>query len=313
MNAFSSDPLYGTEPSSNSSKSRIYLISIVLLSLIAIVFLILFILSKRETKTLIAEKENLRIELQGELDSLLIEHEKIKQDYGSLADSLVSKDSVIQANAIEIKKLLDTQWEYYKVKKKMDNLREITQGYVRQIDSLYTVNRLLKEENLAIRQSFEAEQKKTVNLVKEKEELTQKITEAAVLVAYNISADGVRFKSASDEKETDKARRVDKIKICFTLAANPLIQEGSKDVYIRIARPDNMILTKGKGTEYSFTYQGATLQYSILQTVDYSKEASEVCAYWIHRDTYEPLTEGQYVVSIYSEDSEIGQTSFTLQ
>lgn len=313
MNAFSSDPFHGNEPSSNTFRSRIYLVSIVLLSLITVVFLILFILSKRETKTLIAEKEDLRIELQGELDSLLIEHEKIKQDYGSLADSLVSKDSIIQANAIEIKKLLDTQWEYYKIKKKMDNLREITQGYVRQIDSLYTVNRLLKEENLAIRQSFEAEQKKTENLVKEKEELTLKITEAAVLDAYNISANGMRFKSANDEKETDKARRVDKIKICFTLAANPLIQEGPKDIYIRIARPDNMILTKGKGAEYSFTYQGATLQYSILQTVDYTKEASEVCTYWIHRDTYEPLTEGQYVVSIYSEDSEIGQTSFTLQ
>jgi hypothetical protein len=273
----------------------------------------LYFQAEKQTGTLTTEKEELRIELQGELDSLMIEHEKIKQDYGSLADSLTVKDSLIQANAVEIKRLLDTEWEYYKIKKKLDNLRVITQGYLSQIDSLYTVNRELKEENIAIRKDYEAEQRKSEGLQKDKEELTQKITEAAVLKAYNISANGVRFKSADDEKDTDKARKTDKIKICFTLAENKLISEGSKNIYIRIARPDNMILTKGKEDEFSFEYQGSILQYSIVETIDYQKQAQEICTYWIHRNSYEPLTEGMYVVSIFSENSEIGQTSFVLQ
>ena len=302
-----------TGSSGNKSRSWLYLIAILLLALIAGFFIAKYIRTKKEVQSLTTEKENLKMDLQGELDSLLIEHEKIKQEYGELSDVLVVKDSVIQANALEIKQLLDTQWEYYKVKKKLDNLRDVSQSYLKQIDSLFTVNRALKEENLAIRQNFEAEQKKTETLQKDKEELTQKITEAAVLRAYNISAVGVRFKSAEEEKVTDKARRVDKIKICFTLAANQLITPGQKDVYIRIARPDNMILTKGKGEEFSFSYMGAMLQYSILETVDYSTEAVESCTYWIHRDSYEPLTEGNYVVSIYTEDKEIGQTSFVLQ
>jgi cell division protein FtsB len=302
-----------TGSSGNKSRSWIYLIAILLLAVVAGLYIAKYIRTGKEVQSLTAEKENLRMNLQGELDSLLIEHEKIKQEYGELSDVLIVKDSVIQANALEIKQLLDTQWEYYKVKKKLDNLRDVSQSYLRQIDSLFTVNRALKEENLAIRQTFEAEQKKTESLQKDKEELTQKITEAAVLRAYNISAVGVRFKSAEEEKVTDKARRVDKIKICFTLAANQLIAPGQKDVYMRIARPDNMILTKGKGEEFSFTYMGAMLQYSILETVDYNTEAVESCTYWIHRDSYEPLTEGNYVVSVYTEDKEIGQTSFVLQ
>ncbi|HOW24145.1 MAG TPA: hypothetical protein PK711_00625 [Bacteroidales bacterium] len=298
--------------SGNRNRSWIYLVAILLLAVVCGIYIAKFIRSNKEVQTLTTEKESLKTELQGELDSLLIEHEKIKQEYGELSDVLVVKDSIIQANAMEIKQLLDTQWEYYKVKKKLDNLRDVSQSYLKQIDSLFTVNRALKEENLAIRQHFEAEQKKTEILQKDKEELTQKITEAAVLRAYNISAVGVRFKSAEEEKVTDKARRVDKIKVCFTLAANQLITPGQKDVYIRIARPDNMILTKGKGEEFSFTFMGATLQYSILQTVDYNLEAVESCTYWIHRDSYEPLIEGTYVVSIYAEDKEIGQTSFVL-
>lgn len=301
-----------TGSSGNRSRSWIYLVAMLLLAVIAGIYIAKFVRMNKEVQTLTVEKENLRVELQGELDSLLIEHEKIKQEYGDLSEVLVSKDSIIQANAMEIKQLLDTQWEYYKVKKKLDNLRDVSQSYLKQIDSLFTVNRALKEENLAIRQNFEAEQKKTESLQKDKEELTQKITEAAVLRAYNISAVGVRFKSAEEEKVTDKARRVDKIKVCFTLAANQLITPGLKDVYIRIARPDNMILTKGKGEDFSFTYMDATLQYSVMETVDYTTEAVESCTYWIHRDSYEPLTEGTYVVSIYTEDEEIGQTSFVL-
>ncbi len=304
-----------SEPGSSGNKSRswIYLVIILLLAILAGFYISKYARTNKEVQTLTTEKENMRMDLQGELDSLLIEHEKIKQEYGELSEVLVVKDSVIQANALEIKQLLDTQWEYYKVKKKLDNLRDVSQSYLIQIDSLFRVNQALKEENLAIRQNFEAEQRKTETLEKDKEELTQRITEAAVLKAYNISAVGIRFKSAEEEKVTDKARRVDKIKICFTLAANQLIAPGQKDVYIRIARPDNMILTKGKGEEFSFPYLGALLQYSVHQPVDYSKEAIESCSYWIHRDSYEPLTEGQYVVTIYAEDNEIGQTSFVLQ
>ncbi|MBP6977016.1 MAG: hypothetical protein PHD61_03430 [Bacteroidales bacterium] len=302
-----------TGSSGNRSRSWIYLAVILLLAIVAGIYISKYTRTTKEVRTLTTEKENMRVNLQGELDSLLIEHEKIKQEYGELSDVLVVKDSVIQANAMEIKQLLDTQWEYYKVKKKLDNLREVSQSYLKQIDSLFTVNRALKEENLAIRQNFEAEQRKTESLVKDKEELTQRITEAAVLNAYNISAVGIRFKSAEEEKVTDKARRVDKIKICFTLGANQLIAAGQKDIYIRIAQPDNMILTKGKGEEFSFSYMGAQLQYSIHQPVDYNMEAVESCTYWIHRDSYEPLAEGQYVVSIYTEDNEIGQTSFVLQ
>jgi hypothetical protein len=313
MNANYSNLDQGSGYEKKDSKSTVYIITIILLAILAVVFMFLYFQSRKETGTLIVEKEDLRIELQGELDSLMIEHEKIKQDYGTLADSLSVKDSLIQANAVEIKRLLDTEWEYYKVKKKLDQLRDITQGYVRQIDSLYTVNRELKEENIAIKQSYEAEQRKSEGLQKDKEELTQKITEAAVLDAYNISAYGVRFKSADDEKETDKAKKTDKIKICFTLAENQLIPEGTKNIYIRIARPDNLILTKGKGDEYSFEYQGAMLQYSIMESIEYLKQAKEVCTYWIHRSSYEPLIEGTYVVTVFAENSEIGQTSFVLQ
>jgi hypothetical protein len=237
----------------------------------------------------------------------------VKKEYASLVDTLTIKDSVLMANAKEIKRLLNTEWEYYKVKKKLDQLREISQGYLHQIDSLYRVNQALQEENITIRQDLQEEQQKSTELTKDKEQLTQKITEAAVLTAYNISTTGIRFRGGDKEKVTTKASKVDKIQICFTLGENKLIQPGIKDVYIRIARPDNMILAKGLGEEYSFMYKGEKLQYSILEQVQYEDKAVEQCTSWINRDFKEPLMKGKYVINIFVDDNEIGQSFFELE
>jgi hypothetical protein len=292
------------------SKSGLYIIIILAAIIIALGWL--FISSRSKVHNLTREKESIRVELQGELDSLMREHEMVKQEYGELVDTLALKDSVITANAGEITKLLNTQWEYFKVKKKLEQLRVITQGYVKQIDSLYQVNQVLQEENITIRRDLQAEQKKSTELTKDKESLTQKITEAAVLQAYNVIANGIRFRGANDEKVTAKAGKIDKIKICYTLGENKLLPPGMKNIYIRIAQPDNMILVKGKGEEYSFIYKGERLQYSILEQVDYLNQTVNVCSYWT-KNPKETLTKGKYVVTLFSDDEEIGQTLLTIE
>ncbi len=87
------------------------------------------------------------------------------------------KDSLIQANAKEITELLNYKWEYYQIKKKLDRLRVVAQGYVYQLDSLYTVNKELQEENERIRENYQTERQKNIGLTKEKHELINKVTE----------------------------------------------------------------------------------------------------------------------------------------
>ncbi len=127
---------------------------VIVLAIVVIGLIIMLFSTRSNLKGLLAEKEQQRLELKQELDSLLVEHEKVKVEYGQLADSLLIKDSVIQANATEIRRLLDTEWEYYKVKKKLGQLQLVAQGYVMQIDSLYRVNASLSEENVAIKKDL---------------------------------------------------------------------------------------------------------------------------------------------------------------
>lgn len=282
-------------------------------ALIIIGLSIWLISTKSNLRVLQEEKEDQKNAFQREVDSLIYVHNLTKEAYGSLADSLITKDSLIQANANEIKRLLNTEWEYYKIKRKLDRLQVISQGYVRQMDSLYEVNRELAEENVRIKEEVNIERKRNVQLTRAKEELSDKVEMAAVFKTYNVSADGVRSRGSRGEVETDKSGRVERIRICFSLAQNPIIQPGTKHIYIRIAQPDNKILVRGRGDEYSFMYQGERLQYSIHKQVDYVPGNDiELCAYWDKRETQE-LVPGVYNIDIYEGDNIIGQVSLNLK
>jgi len=290
----------------------IYLIAAVLLLLLLVVMSFLYFGKNAELRSLNEEKEQVRTDLQSELDSLMLQHDFIKKEYGILADSLSAKDSLIQANAKEISELLNYKWEYFQIKKKLDRLRVVAQGYVYQLDSLYTVNRELQEENERIRESYQAERQKNIGLTQEKRDLSNRVTEAAVMKAYNIKSTGLRNRGARQE-ETDRARRTDALRICFTIGENPLITPGKKEIYLRFARPDNVILIYDKSDLYTFSYKGNKLQYSLKQTIDYTGKSQDVCVTWNKRNLDEETMAGRYSVSVYTDDNLIGETSFELK
>ncbi len=298
--------------SEKKSNSRVWSILAILLLIIVIGIIIWFISLRNNYESMLADKETQRIDLQNQLNDLIAKHDSIKIEYGALSDSLKVKDSVILANAKEIQSLLNYKWEYGKVNKKLDLLRKITQGYVHQMDSLFTVNRDLKEENEKIRQQYSKEQDRTRELTKDKEVLIEKVNEATVLKAYNLTAGGIRLTGSGRERDTDKASKIEKVKVCFTLGENKLVKPGVKTVYIRILRPDNATVTQKVGGDYSFEFQGQQLEYSTKKEVNYENKDTFTCIYWDKKSKEEAAMVGTYNVYLYADGFEIGKTSFDL-
>jgi uncharacterized protein YoxC len=307
---------YSPNENKTNSRSNNTLIAIIIVLAISVVVLVIMLINTRNNlKSLLAEKEQQRYELKQELDSVLVEHEKVKVEYGQLADSLQLKDSVIQANATEIRRLLDTEWEYYKVKKKLAQLQLVAQGYVVQMDSLYRVNASLSEENVSIKRDLKTLKKEKEAVENDRKALTAKVEIAAVLKAINMEATAIRVRGNSGEKEvtTDKVQRVDQVRVCFTIGENAIALPGTKDIYIRIARPDQEILVKGRLDDFSFEYQGERLQYSMMKTITYENAAFDLCAYWKKEFSSQEMMPGLYHVDIFCENSIIGHTTFTLR
>lgn len=259
------------------------------------------------------EVENKNEELQTELDSLLAEHNRIKEQYGELSEQLSEKDSIIMASADEIKKLINSQGDYNRIKKQLARLQNISQEYVREMDQLYQENKALKEENQQVRATLEQEREVTRNIQKSNEDLSQKISEAATFKAYNIKSAGYLVRNKGTEEQTDKASKVKRIKTTLMLGENSLIEPGPVNIYCRIAIPETgKVLTMGSGDTYSFVHNGQKLQYSCKTVANYNNKAQNITMDW-NLMSDDKAIKGQYSVQIFTDDQFLGETFFTLR
>ena len=239
-------------------------------------------------------------ELQNELNTLLAEHERIKAQYGDLAEQMTEKDSIIMANAAEIEHLIATQADYNRIKKQLARLQNISQEYVKEMDKLYQENQQLKDENTQVKADLEQERQDKANIQKSNEDLTSKINNAAVYKAYSIHSGAYNV----------KAKR---IKTSFVLGENSLIEPGPVNVYCRIAVPGTgKVLTPGSSESFSFVHNGQRLQYSSKAVVNYNNSAQNVTLTWdIPSD--DKAIKGRYIVQIFTDDQLLGESSFTLK
>lgn len=292
--------------------NRLWLILFIIALVLFIVSGILYLNTSSEVKQLEEEKKEQKVYFKNELDSLMKEHKEVKSEYGALTDSLQKKDSVIKSNAEQLEELLDTKWRYHKVQKKLSQLRDIAQGYLVQIDSLYRVNKELKKENKEIKTKFRKEQQLTQELTREKEELNKMVDKAGQLDVHNIEAEGIKITWFNNEKPTDKARRTDKFNICFTVGENELAQKGQTTLYFRIATPSGRVMTPSKTSAYTFELGDKKMQYTQKYDFNYDGESFRKCIEWKTPEDKD-LPEGQYTVDVYSENGKLSQTYVDLK
>ncbi len=297
-------------PDMKSRNENIYKGTILVLVIIIGVLTFLLITGRQTLQEVSTEKtvvNELNMELKDELNSVLSEYTMVKMEYDSV---LTKQDSIIQANAREIEQLIAQQSDYRRIRRQLNLLREITQNYVHEIDSLYTENKVLKAENVEMQEEIQRVTRQTTALAETKEALEGKVEVASALRAFQIEATPLRIRGRGREDETDRARRADRIKVCFTVASNPVANPGNKDAYVRIAGPSGEILRISDDDSYSFTMGEDTLQYSMKGQFNYINQDTEVCLYWDKQDDFE---EGMYLVSIFTNEFRLGETQFSLR
>ncbi len=304
-------------PSQNANQENPLKKWVIILGVLAGVFLCTTIYFARFAKPTINKEyvqvETKNAELQDELNALLAEHERIKEQYGDLSDQLSEKDSIIMANAAEIERLINSQADYNRIKKQLARLQNISQEYVKEMDKLYQENQALRDENQQVRASLEQEKEVTRNMQKTNDDLSQKISNAATFKAYNIKSAGYLVRHKGTEEPTEKANKVKRIKTTLMLGENSLIEPGPVNVYCRIAIPETgKVLTMGSGDTYSFVHNGQRMQYSCKTVVNYHNKAENITMNWDLMSDDKAI-KGQYSVQVYTDDQFLGECFFTLR
>ncbi len=245
-----------------------------------------------------------------ELESLKREYSTLKTGNKALQKEIDEKKAYIEELLIEAKKHKGDAWLIAKLKRETETLREIMKGFVHTIDSLGTLNQNLRVEKEGVIKELGNEKEKVNTLVKEKEDLNATIKKGSMLTCFNISAKGVKFKSGGKkESETNKAKRVQKIKVTFSLGENKIAKAGEKTVYIRIMTPDGKEMAKSYDDGYRFTFDKSSGYYAGKETLNYGNvELSGV----IYCEGSSDFVPGTYNIEITCDGGVIGSTTLKL-
>jgi hypothetical protein len=243
-----------------------------------------------------------------EKDSLEGELRNIYFRYDTLETNSLELQVEMQQQKEKIEKLISMQAEdAYKIRmyrKEMETLRSVLRSYIVQIDSLNMQNQELLAMNKQLRNTELRLETEKEQLEKDKNQLEEIKDLATTLQASQINLVLLNKR----DKESSRVRTAEKVRIDFVLRANKVTPAGEKLIFLRIIRPDQVVL--GSPELELIDFNGEQIPASASRVINYENEDLPVSIFWNNDGEIVP---GEHTVELYSEGKQIGNSSFVLK
>lgn len=257
-----------------------------------------------ETKQLLQKADTSMSTLQDEYNASLARLDDLTGKNAQLDKLLKQKDSELSKTKARIQEILSkndaSQKEIAEARRLIRKLNSRIGDYEQQITQLKKQNSVLivERDSVAVTNN----------------DLQQKVNLAKVLHASNIRLKGIKLTNGGrKEKETEKAKRVDLLRITFDIDENRIAESGSKELSICIINPDGELLSNAALGSGSFkTSDGQSRYYSVSKNVALQTEqpVKDVNVDWQQSAEY---SKGAYMVEIYHQGYLIGKGSVNLR
>lgn len=260
---------------------------------------------KQETeKTLVSEKQQVMNDLNNmaqEYDAAIAESEIKNQDLVAARDRIQGLMDSLKVSQNSVNSL----WRY---KKKFLALQD-------EMDVLLTENDRLKVENDLLATSLDSTQvqlaERTVftdSLLVQNTELATVVNDAAALQTVGLIGMGVLERSSGKQVPMERARRSDKIKVCFTVAKNKLTEAGDKEFYVQVIDPNNNVL----GANDQVQFDDQVLNYSLISRFNYENRNLNICEY-VSRPEDAKFEAGRYKINVFNDKELLSSSEFTMK
>ena len=259
-----------------------------------------------------ADKKELTEQKQLVMDDL---NEMAKQYDEAISENKVANNNLIEARSrigglIDSLKISETNvkslWRY---KQKYASLQKEMDLLLAQNDSLRVENSYLSTSLDSTRVRLEERTVFTDSLLIQNNALAEVVMDASVLTTVNLKASGVIVRTSGKVIPTERAGRSDKIRVCFIVAKNKLIQSGEQELYIQVIDPSNNIL--GLNDQITFDDE-KFLNYSLISKFNYENENLNICEF-ISSKNDSKFEKGRYVVNIFNEKDLVSTSEFILK
>ena len=224
-------------------------------------------------------------------------------------DSLIKdKDGEVAKLKSEISGILKnknaTEGDLAKARTLIARLQTTTRDYEERLAQLETENTDLSNKNEVL--AHERDSTVTQNIALKKV--------GSVLHASNIRMAPIDLrKGGKKENTTEKAKRVDLMRITFDIDENRIAESGNKDIFLRITGPDgNALSNAAYGSGVTQLSDGSSLNYTLAKQVALTQgqPVSNVTVDWHQGSNYQ---KGAYRIEIFNEGYRIGAGNVTLK
>ncbi len=244
-------------------------------------------------------------QLGGQVDSLIALKQQIERDKAALK-------SASTAASVDVSRYKQKIREYEAILNQKDQdiakLKEELGIVTAQNQELASKVTGLEGEKQNLQKSFEDS---VGTLSNKNRELAEKVTIASALKAEKIAVNAVSAKGKERDGGSYRAKRIDKLKVDFDLAANPISPNGEREIYLRILDPEGAVMADMATGSGTFVYQGRETVYTAKQTLDYSNEGSQGSIIYSRGGI--PLKKGEHTIELYCQGFRIGSTVFKVK
>ena len=237
---------------------------------------------------------------------------QLKSDYDGLSsnnDPLNAQLSVEREKVVQlIERVQQTdvknRGKIREYEKEMGTLRDIMRGYIKQLDSLNTLNIQLREDATVARTEARDSRTKLTELQTTTDEYAKQVQIGSVLKGRGVMLSAIN----SSNKDTDRSSRTSKLRTCLSLVENSIATKGPRRIFIRVKGPDGILLSSGQ--QQVFTLDGEQMLYSSSREVDYQGSEIEICIFYGGSPSF---VKGVYTVEVYTEESKLGSADLLLK
>jgi len=250
------------------------------------------------------------------------EKELVMKDLNAMAsqyDLAISENEVSNQNLVDAKLRIQTLIDSLEISEtNMKNLWKYKSRYIslqKEMDKLLIENDQLKVQNGLLATSLDSTRVQlaqreffTDSLMFQNVALSEVVEEAAVLNTTNLKGFAVIERGSGKQIPTEKARRANKLKICFTVAKNKLVQSGDQELYVQVIDPKNNIL----GLNQQLQFGEEILNFSIISKFNYENKNLNICEF-IGQNDEEDFSKGSYKINVFNSNERIAANEFTLK
>lgn len=248
----------------------------------------------------------------------------VESDYNAALarlDELTSKnaqmDSLIGDQNGEIAKLKKqiagilgdrnaTKEQLGKAKRLIASLNTKVKTYEERIAELETENTDLTNKNEILAEERDKTTQENIGL-------QQKVRLGAVLHVSNIRMMPIDLRrGGKKQKETERAGKVDIMRIMFDIDENRIAESGKKEIYVQITGADGGILSNAAyGSGITTLADESKLNYTLMKQIDLmqAKPVKDVTIDWNQDSEYK---KGTYRIDIYHDGYKVGSGSVSL-